>query len=744
VFWRPGGGARVRNPSLGVVRRVRRAALSAVTVLAVALATAASALGLPDGRAYELVSPPNKGGYEVSNPAVPGDARAQASITGDAVTFGAAGAFPGTDADSASQFVTYLAMRPPGGQDQWRTKALTAPLPNPSTGGLIGHGGISDLSADLLLGLTPLEGVLPGDPPAPPERNPLYLRDNVGDGFELLTPGLVPFGPGIRTESRSRYLATADFDHLVWQDARRGVATDTLPFSANRVYESFVNDQGERELRLASILPDGSQTVAGLGGPASGGGSTQNTVSADGDRIFFTVGSNQLYVRENGTTTTFVGTGRFAGAARDGSKVFAIDVIAGDRPLTRYDVSSAPVTSTPVATGVQGVVALSQDGSRFYFSSTDQLVPEAPATGNKLYLWEDAPGGATTTFVAPLSDTDGSNWEPAFTNRTSRVTADGEHLLFVSSAQVTAFDNQGTMQVYLYRLGVGVECVSCPSGPPTADASLNILGAIGTLDEQPGNLTEDGRRVFFQTREALVPADGNGRVDVYQYDVATKQVALISTGQSGSDSTFADASPEGDDVFFATRQALVGWDQDGVYDVYDARVGGGLPEPPEPPTACSGDECQGLPSGSPGLVGPSTSLLHGLGDPALAPRPAFRLVRLSRAQISRLARTGKVTLPVRVNRAGRVSLTGRAKMGARSPIVARSSRRASKAGTVGLTLKLSKAARRQLARARSLKVSVSVRFAGIREAKRMVLSLRQPRTKGSSRRAAATVDRKAR
>ena len=56
----------------------------------------------------------------------------------------------------------------------------------------------------------------------------------------------------------------------------------------------------------------------------------------------------------------------------------------------------------------------------------------------------------------------------------------------------------------------------------------------------------------------------------------------------------SDASANGDDAFFLTRQQLVGIDTDDSVDLYDARVGGGLASqnPPPPPPPCQGDDCQ--------------------------------------------------------------------------------------------------------------------------------------------------------
>jgi hypothetical protein len=122
---------------------------------------------------------------------------------------------------------------------------------------------------------------------------------------------------------------------------------------------------------------------------------------------------------------------------------------------------------------------------------------------------------------------------------------------------------------------------------------------------------------------------------------------------------------------------------------------------------------------------PFSDVFGGFGNLEPGERPSFGIRRLSKSQLAKLARGGGVMLPVKVNRPGRLSLTARAKLGTRNRVVDRSSKRATKAGTVGVPLQLSKASRRQLARQGKLGVSVSVRFAGVREPRGMTLRLRR-------------------
>jgi hypothetical protein len=92
-------------------------------------------------------------------------------------------------------------------------------------------------------------------------------------------------------------------------------------------------------------------------------------------------------------------------------------------------------------------------------------------------------------------------------------------------------------------------------------------------------------------------------------------VSLISTGKSSSDAYFLDASESGDDVFISTRQRLTKADEDDYYDVYDAKVGGGFPDPPRPIPPCEGEACREGGSQPPPPVAPVTPGFAGPSDP---------------------------------------------------------------------------------------------------------------------------------
>jgi hypothetical protein len=351
------------------------------------------------------------------------------------------------------------------------------------------------------------------------------------------------------------------------------------------------------------------------------------------------------------------GPAQYLEASADGTRVFfstsqalTDDAQPGARKLYMYDASkpaSAPDNLTLVSSptsDASSMVGVSVDGHYAYYISSSRF------TG-----WHD--GVTHDIGEVPLAleneqKTDGANY--GITRRQSRVSPNGRYLLFTSDhPPVPGGYNHGPCnngfgcrEIYVYSADANkVVCASCnPTGAPaTVDAQVvadEFHGAAGVTSYQTRAVTDDGR-VFFSTAEGLVPQDSNGRSDAYEYDVNTGALSLISTGTDSGDSFFVDASASGRDVFFGTRERLVGWDRDSAYDLYDARIGGGLPEPPPTPPACAGGTCQGSLATPPSSSAFANSGFRGAGNA----RSVLR-VRLQR----RACRRGYVRRTVRGKR----------------------------------------------------------------------------------------------
>jgi hypothetical protein len=368
----------------------------------------------------------------------------------------------------------------------------------------------------------------------------------------------------------------------------------------------------------------------------------------------------------------------FAMATPDGSKGFLTsseeltnNATTGPadngRDLYSYDAASgqltdlAPDTTDPNGAEVQGVIGTSDDGSRVYFAANGDLDGAGPAVVGdcevsfaswsgecSLYLWNegqvtfvarlDASGGPTAEGESDAADWAIRNTQSAgngTTLNTGRVSADGSVIVFRSHRNLTSYDSHGTPEYYRYDASSGsLDCVTCnpskiaPVGYPTLQAQTSFLLPAGPAAIQTHNLSNSGNQFFFQTPDALLPADTNGVTDVYEWEAdgagscrSTDEdggcIYLISTGTSTAPSNIADASANGDEVFFFTEQQLVNQDEDDLIDVYDAHVGGGLAsQNPQRPPECSGEACKGASTQAPGTKGSGSAVFQGPGNAA--------------------------------------------------------------------------------------------------------------------------------
>jgi hypothetical protein len=531
----------------------------------------APAFSLPDGRAWEMVSPVDKSGGGVQGFGETfGGGVLQAAADGVSVTFSSRSSFG--SAQGMPGAAQYVSRRGSGG---WSTENVVFP-------GLSGgYGDEPDgvpyqlFSPDLASALL-LDGhrCLAGEACL---RS--YSRRDNGSGALAHSPA----APDLALAG-----ASADLKHAVLSTcAALTPAANEVPGpegcdpAAANLY--LWTDTG---LALVNLLPGDPK-----GTPGATLGAQAGAVSADGARVYWRQqASGNLYLRAGGETTQVDaaagGGGSFQTASRDG----AVAYFTRGGHLYRYLAATGTTTDLTPAGGVEGVLGASEDGARVYYLGAAGLV-----------LWSS---GSSTT-VAPAADA--GNYPPAV--GTARVTADGARLAFLSSANLTGYDSGGASQVFLYSIGGGLTCVSCnptggrPLGPSSLPAaSANGKGPLATRAYKTRALAADGGRLFFDSFDALVPLDGNGDRDVYEWQAAGVGgcgrpggcVSLLSSGQGAGGASFVDASADGADVFFLTDASLVASDP-GSADLYDARVGGGFPESP-PPTPCFGDACQAIPS----------------------------------------------------------------------------------------------------------------------------------------------------
>lgn len=184
-----------------------------------------------------------------------------------------------------------------------------------------------------------------------------------------------------------------------------------------------------------------------------------------------------------------------------------------------------------------------------------------------------------------------------------QITPNGDDAVFVTTVPLTGYTNAGHEVVFRYDApGDAVDCMSCnPTGArAVGDSALAPNGL---------SLADDGR-VFFNSRDPLLPTDLDNREDVFEWNEG--ETSLISTGLSPFNSSLLTASADGRDVHFFTRDTLVSQDLNGsLVKIYDARENGGFEYVPPPVDCKASDECHG--ASSPKPAPPSIATITGSG-----------------------------------------------------------------------------------------------------------------------------------
>jgi hypothetical protein len=474
------------------------------------------------------------------------------------------------------------------------------------------------------------------------------------------------------------------------QVSANGLTPSGVALSPTHIYFSANEDENDHGYIGRVPLNGGAETSLFVGKAGIRG------ISVDNSNVYWTtqgeeaIGRADLELKAASKTNKFIPlAGKLNGVAVDGTHLYWAN--NGEAPtnpgndLYRYGPGEEELTDlTPDSADengaeVQGVVAASDDGRYIYFAANGVLAAGAKAgdcegtvgstTGScSLYLWH----AGTINLVgrlkgSPTPSTDALNWTAtprsqfgtaSYVPKTSFTSADGQTLIFRSQEKLTSYENEGVPELYRFRVGQGISCVSCNptgeaagEGPKMGQVKFPALGPLASVAAVSSrNLSASGNQVFFETQEALNPADTNGQgeegkedcpivgageqdypacTDVYEWEApgagSCKEASpsysplnggciyLISTGKSKFPSLFADASASGNDVFFFTRQALVGQDKDELQDVYDARVGGGLPaqNPVVVEPCVSTEACHGPAQTPPAQSSPATPSFFG-------------------------------------------------------------------------------------------------------------------------------------
>lgn len=609
-------------------------------------------------RAWELVSIGDSGG----NPVFFAHGF---SSDGTRAVFGVAG---GTSLATAGAFQSiYLSERPPGAHPEsgWQTRLVTPPrTATPFQNWTLAFGRddlasfISENKPEALIGTGAVWRL---HPDAAPE--------------ELFTPEppleqATPFLTGI----------SADGTRVV---AALSGGTIDPAYPAAGLQSNFY-DISAQPPRLVSLLPNESPAACGLPGVSVSGGAfselfrknASHWISADGSLVYFPSqgagpcaanekggAPTQLYVRDlDAGQTDLVSGPPLSGpscpagflAGVPGAAFFATSTRldpddsvpqgCGDsNDVYRYDTADGsldcltclyPGFDTEVEGSAPISVAVSDDGSRLYFTTHEHLLPGAPPPGTRA-TYRLLVGSGNLAFVTSASV--GARNIGSF-NPGDALTPDGSRLVFAADSPTlnplgATTDNGGLEQYYRYDdSDRSLVCVSCPAdgSPPLAAVDTRLVDADeGQAEPNLTPLSADGGTFAFSSATPLLGADQNTPPAVQNvfrgddvYEWRDGRLLLITDGLTDWPlrPKVEGVSPSGSDVLFAATASYTADAIDASRRLYDARIDGGIDFPPAIPP-CPLEVCQGTPNGAPAEQPPGTSDFRGPGNPEPETKP---------------------------------------------------------------------------------------------------------------------------
>jgi hypothetical protein len=639
--------------------------------------------GLPEGRAYELVTPPGKEGSEdMFGEAAISDISLDTGVSsesGDQFVLNsraAFGPFPGSGVN------TYVFSRHPvgshPGREEWSYASLVSPV----------------------LGLQSVEvgAIEPGDFSA------VAVNDRVGaPGSQLgwVGTGLLgrPGGPytTLHTDQPTHGVLGGPQEYTIVVGASRDLGVVVLRSDNPALVEGegckvdfcskppihHLYEWAGGELRRLDVQSDGEAigpcgAALGSGDVDEGENAEDGAVSADGSKVFFTApdpengglegvkgcptktGENppEVYVR-SGEETVEVSAPEegapehsahygavFMGAAADGSRVFftsegeltASDAGIHDTELYEYDTETGKLTRVSAGDAGDAAGAVVPFIER-QIGVGESAVKDVVVSGDGSHVYFVARGvlaPANGEGKSPVQGEENLYVYDAQTGRTAFIASgaggryeEAESILPEATLDGRYLLFQGEMlarhSLGLYRYDADTEqvvCVTCTPGYPSGLVALPPSPMEDTAEGTfPAHaIVEDGS-VFFNTAAALVAQDTNGLLDVYEWHEGS--ISLISSGQDSLPSFFLGASPNGANVFFGTHARLVPADTGSGGNLYDARVCT-VSEPciapaPAREGLCEGDACS-HPASAPSDATPASATFSGQGD--LTPAPS--------------------------------------------------------------------------------------------------------------------------
>ncbi|MFB2579915.1 cell wall-binding repeat-containing protein [Herbiconiux sp. P15] len=322
----------------------------------------------------------------------------------------------------------------------------------------------------------------------------VYVRDTLTGEVELVSVNHTTSTQAGNADSFTPSIS-ADGRYVAFVSTAKNL--EPLLNVGNYHHQVFVRDMYEGGItRLVSV--DHRHTDGGWGH------STSPAISADGSTIAFQSRATDLVAGVTPSETQVY-------VASLGTEVFPTMRVASLQDSARYP--------TPELANADAFdPSISGDGRRVTFTSTASNLQAIKGDFQQGFVHDMASGSTSmvTTSVDGKAAGDRSS-------QRLRISADGEHIAFVSRATNLAGSADGlgsSDQIWVKHLGSGVA--------PTL-VSLGLNGRPSTNDNREPSVSGDGRMIAFVSGDTLVRSDGQGYPQIYVWDSVLGRPALVST-----------------------------------------------------------------------------------------------------------------------------------------------------------------------------------------------------------------------
>jgi len=513
---------------------------------------------LPDCRAYEMVTPVFKDGSELELEGLSED--------GSSVLARTLGTFAGLENNTNLNGGSYELSRSSTG---WTVQAIS--LPSSVFPVQEFYAASPALQSTLWLARTSSESIAAEN---------FYIREADGTIVRIgsLLPPSVVVGPpsgefeAFLYKTEAEYVdASADLSHVLFKIERGKEQGLSWPGDATNGYSSLYEYVGRNQTRpeLVGVNNEGHQIstcATWLGSFESG--DVYNAVSRDGATVFFTAEEkggcaavegpevNEVFARVDGLETVPISepttgahgacgacnnskprSAEFAGASQDGSRVFFLtsqELLPGAEGTNLYEYDfEAPVSQrvTQVGAGasgeaqVQGVARVSEDGSHVYFVARGRL-SEGPRGGvDGSCIGESSLGEKAQEQIAQEEE---EKAKPVTTSAKCRPVVGSENLYVYQRDAAYPAGRVSFIATLCSGEDVsGLEpSTQCP-GPRSDESDW------GVRDKRRVQATPDGRFLVFQSVGDLTAGDTSRVTQIFEYDAVTGELVKVSREREG-------------------------------------------------------------------------------------------------------------------------------------------------------------------------------------------------------------------